>query len=529
MLTHVTIFLCADRFRKASLVVNDGAKSPWTSRRVHHRGRLWGKFLAAALWAGILSTASDALGEDAGRSSAPALNSAAADSSDSAEAYPELRAVISYKIAMSPHAGAHQLDRDIQTAQRRVREASEPRPFLEQLGWLYVAKARQSSDEGFYKLAEHCALALEATEPGNPDALLLRGHVLISLHHFTEAEAIASQLVRQRTLPFDYGLLGDALTEQGRLAEAVAAYQRMVDLRPDLQSYSRVAYMRWLKGDLDGAIDVACLAAGAVSPLDPESASWTLTRLALYYFQAGLVAQAEVARDSALRFTPDYPSALLLKSRMLLDADRVGEAVEPLKRATEINPLPEFQWALADTLRAAGRAEEAAKVESDLARTGAQGDPRTFALFLATRGEQAERAVQLAQRELQARADIFTHDALAWALAAAGRIEEAQAHMERALAEGTEDARLFAHAAVIAARLGRTAEAGSWLVKARALQRCLLPSERQQLSATLAALAMSREARSISPTRTQTTSAGESQVAEASPKTKTKPGETNEN
>ena len=61
--------------------------------------------------------------------------------------------------------------------------------------------------------------------------------------------------------------------------------------------------------------------------------------------------------------------------------------------------------------------------------------------------------------------------------------------MEKALAEGTMDARLFTHAGVLAARLGRTAEAGTWLTKARSLQRMLLPSEHQQLAATLAALA----------------------------------------
>ena len=43
----------------------------------------------------------------------------------------------------------------------------------------------------------------------------------------------------------------------------------MVDLRPDLQSYSRVAYMRWLKGDLDGAIEVARLAAARRQPARP--------------------------------------------------------------------------------------------------------------------------------------------------------------------------------------------------------------------------------------------------------------------
>jgi tetratricopeptide (TPR) repeat protein len=490
--------------------------------RARRKCRRAGKFLAVSLCAVVLPTFSIGLNAEEDRALAVTPNPAIALASESTTTYPELRAAISYKIALSPNGGADQIDHDIQNTQRRVREAPEPSPFLEQLGWLYVAKARASFDPGFYKLAEHCALALEVAAPKSPEALLLRGHVLISFHRFAEAEAIAHELVKERTLAFDYGLLGDALMEQGRLAEAVAAYQRMVDLRPDLQSYSRVAYMRWLKGDLDGAIDVARMAARAASPHDPESGSWSLTRLALYYFQAGSLADAKTACDSALSFSPDYPAALLLRSRTLLDADRVAEAVTLVQRATEINPLPEFQWALTDTLRAAGRAEEAAKVEANLKHTGAQSDPRTFALFLATRGEQTELAVQLAQRELQDRADIFTHDALAWALATAGRPDEAWPHMEKALAESTMDARLFTHAGVITARLGRTAEAEAWLTKARGLQRTLLPSERQQLAATLAALAASREAPFIKPSGTQTTSARENQFAEASPKDKNK-------
>jgi tetratricopeptide (TPR) repeat protein len=484
-------------------MMRDALVSLRAAIRAHRKCRRESKFLAAVLCVMVLPNLAYGLGEEGDRAPAATPDGATALAGKSASTYPELRATISYKIAMSPHGGADRLDRNIQTTQSRVREAPEPRPFLEQLGWLYVAKARASHDPGFYKLAEHCALALELADPKSPEAMLLRGHVLISFHRFAEAEAIAHELVKQRTLPFDYGLLGDASMEQGHLARAVAAYQRMVDLRPDLQSYSRVAYIRWLKGDLNGAIEVAGMAARAASPLDPESASWSLTRLALYYFQAGLLAEAKAACDSALRFSPDYPAALLLRSRMLLAADRAAEAVVPARRAAERNPLPEFQWALADTLRAAGHAADAARVEAILRDTGAQNDPRAFALFLATRGEQTDLAVQLAHRELQNRADIHTHDALAWALAAAGRPDEAWPHMEKALAEGTMDARLFTHAGVLAARLGRTAEAESWLTKANDLQRTLLPSERKQLAETLAALETSRDAPSINPAGTQ--------------------------
>jgi hypothetical protein len=49
------------------------------------------------------------------------------------------------------------------------------------------------------------------------------------------------------------------------------------------------------------------------------------------------------------------------------------------------------------------------------------------------------------------------------------------------LAEGTRDARLFYHAAVIAGKAGRTQDAEIWLTKAAPLMPLLLPSERERL------------------------------------------------
>jgi hypothetical protein len=86
-------------------------------------------------------------------------------------------------------------------------------------------------------------------------------------------------------------------------------------------------------------------------------------------------------------------------------------------------------------------------------------------------------AVDLARREMENRADVFTLDALAWALASTGQIREASTLMTRALAEGTRDGRLFFHASVIAAADGRPADAAQWAREARKLIFTLLPSE----------------------------------------------------
>jgi tetratricopeptide (TPR) repeat protein len=357
----------------------------------------------------------------------------------------------------------------------------EPEIALERLGWLFVAKARESFDPGFYRLAEQCALGLDSRKPGSPEAMLLRGHALQNQHRFKEAEPLARELVRRRGLPFDYGLLGDVLMEQGQLVEATDAYQMMIDLRPDLHSYARGAHLRWLKGDLAGAAQLMHLAASASSPLDPESAAWVHTRLAFYLLQEGASNEADCVCDQALEFQKDYPPALLLRGRIRLAQRNGAKAIEALQVAAKRSPLPEYQWALAEALRQENRVDEAEEVESQLRKTGAANDPRTYALYLATCGNSATTALRLAQQELKQRADVLTYDALAWSLAATGKIEEAQRQMEKALAEGTKDGRLYFHAAVIAAKSGQLENARLWFEKASDYIHMLLPSEQQQL------------------------------------------------
>jgi tetratricopeptide (TPR) repeat protein len=368
-------------------------------------------------------------------------------------------------------------DAEVARLQDRVRQRRAPGLALERLGYRFVARARARDDAWEYFLAEKSAECLDAMQPGTPAALLLRGHVLHQLHRFKEAETIARMLVTRRQFVLDYGLLGDALLDQGRMEEASAAYQKMIDIKPFYQSYVRAAHLRWMKGDVDSAIEVIRLAIDAASPRDRESIAWAWTRLAQYELQRDRLAAAQQAADTALAYQPDYAAALLASGRIRLAAGKTDRSLEPLRRAARLNPLPEYQWALAEALHAGGLRGEAAAIEHELEAKGQAVDPRTFSLYLATRRQQSDRAVQLATRELQKRSDIFTLDALAWALASADRMREAVPLMTRALEHGTQDGRLFLHAAVIASGNGRHTEAARWARKARALHGTLLPSE----------------------------------------------------
>lgn len=382
-------------------------------------------------------------------------------------------------VALAAHEGTSEIDRTIARLQQRASGPVTPAAYLERLGWAYVAKARESFDPGFYKLAEQTALCISSVQPDSQAVLLLHGHVLHNLHRFKAGETVARKLVAERGLWLDYALLGDVLMEQGKLDQALKAYQRMMDGKPGATAYARAAHMRWLKGELEGAIEIMRSAARASG--SKEAGAWIYSRLALYELQAGEFERASDAVQTALGLVPAYPPALLAQGRMLLaESDFVG-AIAVLEKAAMLNPLPEYQWTLIEALEASGHRRQASEVEIGLLERGAIDDRRTHALYLASTGQQIDTALRLAQQELEVRRDVFTLDALAWAFAANGDLREALAYSKLAVAEGTQDARLFYHAGVIAAGLGLHEDAAAWLHKAMSMQQMLLPSEQARL------------------------------------------------
>ena len=382
------------------------------------------------------------------------------------------------------------LDGEIDAQLDRVRavapSVSEPgrraTSELERLGWLFVAQARRTHDSSLYTLAAYSARCMQQIGGDDGGALLLEGHALYSAHRFREAAAIAHRLVTMRTAPFDYGLLGDTLLTQGEITRAAAAYQRMVDLKPNLQSYARAAQIRWLTGDLDGAREFMTMAARAGSERDSETLAWALSELARFELTGADLDVARATADQALTVYPDHAASLLTLGRIELAADRPEQAVDALRVAVQVSSTPEALWLLAEAHRANGDAAAADAAETRMLAKGPLEDPLTTALFLATRQARPELALSLAGREMAVRSDPHTLDAYGWALAANGDIEGAEQHLRQALAHGTIDARLFLHAGIVAAAAGHHADAEAWLALAARHRTGLLPSEQQWLN-----------------------------------------------
>jgi tetratricopeptide (TPR) repeat protein len=78
-------------------------------------------------------------------------------------------------------------------------------------------------------------------------------------------------------------------------------------------------------------------------------------------------------------------------------------------------------------------------------------------------------ALRLALAELKSRKDVYGYDTVAWAEYKNGNYEQAQIYMNQALALGTQDARLYFHAGMLAYALHQDEEAREFLEQALAI------------------------------------------------------------
>ncbi len=383
---------------------------------------------------------------------------------------PDAAVTLDERGALAPVLGDTPTDRSLREVQLAVRQnPGRIRPLL-RLAQLYVRKAREASDPSFYERADDAVTRALRIDPNDLSALQVRGLVLMQDHRFAEARDLATRAIaRDRQQSIFYGLLGDAEMEVGHYPAAETAYQQMVNLRPNLASYSRGSWLRWLIGDPDGAIDLGRHAVEAGSPRVPEELAWTIVQLGNLHFATGDLTAARTNYEAALRVFPNYPSALDARGvvRRAL-GDLVG-AVADARLAVLGSTTTEHLLHLGEAQRAAGQRAEADATFAQAERAGRRSDPRALSLFYANHDREPAAAVELARRELSLRPDeVYSQDALAWALFRQGQLDEAARLIDRARRLGTREARFAFHAGMIA--YGRRAPEAARVLLCEALQ-----------------------------------------------------------
>ncbi len=169
-------------------------------------------------------------------------------------------------------------------------QADEP---IRYLGDALMQRARETGNLSDYQEAKSAFQAALAINPKNSAAMAGMAWVHGSLHEFDASIQWALRAIAlDPQNPDAYGLLGDAAVERGDYDAAFELYQKMLDIRPDLASYSRGAHLLFVTGDILAATALMEKAIAAGSPF-VENIAWCRAELARMHMSTGALVKAE--------------------------------------------------------------------------------------------------------------------------------------------------------------------------------------------------------------------------------------------
>lgn len=362
-------------------------------------------------------------------------------------------------------------DPKVNAAQHLVENSPDSPDSYNQLASAYIHLARESGDFRLNQTAVNAVDQALKIDSENKNAQKLHASLLLTFHRFSDA--LEAGKVLQQKYPQDafvYGVLTDSNVELGNYDAAVESVQKMVDLRPNMESYARVSYVRSLYGDTKGAIQAMTTAANIADPMDKEGRAWCIVHLGNEYFKAGRYKEAESAYDMALKALPDYHFALTGKGLARMANGDYDNAIKFLEQSQNKIPLTETVISLGDVYQKTGNTEKADQqyqlVEVIEKRLNLTDDQRRLALFWADHDMKLDEALAIAEHMHSIQKDVLTCDIYAWCLYKKGRFEEAKTAMAEALRIKDKDARTFYHAGMIEKALNNKKEAKMFLQKA---------------------------------------------------------------
>ena len=328
----------------------------------------------------------------------------------------------------------------------------------------YVQKTRETTDYSYLDRATAILTGIVSEDRTNYEAQRLLIETQLERHLFAQAVESSLWLIKiNPSDPWIWGTLGDACIEIGEYDKAADAYQKMVALRPDLASYNRAAHYRFLVGDVAGAIEIMKKAIEAGSS-SAENVAWCMVDLGNIYYKTGQLPQAKQAFTASLQAFKNYYPGYAGLAKVQADGGEFAFAIDNYKRAQAIAPLPDYAAALYDLYKKAGEDADAAKqlglleMLDKVSRATGETANRNLVLAFADHDMKLDRALELAKGELEFRRDIYSYDALAWALYKNRQYAEAQQYMEKALKLKTPEPMFRVHAEAISDAFQRAAK-----------------------------------------------------------------------
>ncbi len=283
----------------------------------------------------------------------------------------------------------------------------------------------------------------------------------MSQHHFVEG-LNAAQLAKKVNPDnaYVYGLLVDAHVELGNYDSAVVYADKMVSIRPDLTSYSRISYVREIFGDYPGAIKAMKMAVEAGGQGD-EHTEWTRTQLAHLYEKTGDYKTADSLYLQSLSLRPTYAFALAglgriakynkdyasavkyyLQADSMVTDDGIKEELQQVYKITDPNKAKEITESLVDNLIANTKSKDS---EDSI---GHYGDKELAYAYLEL--NKVDKALEHALLEYNRRPNnIDVNETLAWVYYKKGDYKNANTYINVALKTKSKNPILLCRAALI--------------------------------------------------------------------------------
>ena len=318
------------------------------------------------------------------------------------------------------------------------------------LAELFMQEARISGEHGYYYPAALSVISevmtSELKDPIKYRALLDKASILLSLHQFAEAKTVGEQALALNAFSADaYGVLVDANVELGNYGKAVELADKMVSIRPDLRSYSRVSYLREIHGQVNGAIEAMKLAVSAGYP-GMEQTEWARLTLGHLYERYGSLDSAMMQYEMALSARPNYPFAIAAIAN-LYETMGQNEKADSLNDVAK-NLIPEVSFFVheANWEKNRGKSDEVKRMTKVILAMMADDEKAGHKMGLETARvyldllEDPEKALSYAMEEYKVRPDnIDINRMMAEIYYSQGDMTKTQEHLQKALHTGSMD------------------------------------------------------------------------------------------
>ncbi|MDQ6813491.1 MAG: tetratricopeptide repeat protein [Bacteroidota bacterium] len=348
------------------------------------------------------------------------------------------------------------------------------------LAALYIQEARETGNYMYYdKAAMKSVNTILKIDSLNFNALVYKSLIYLSQHHF--AEGLAAAQKARSVNPYNayvYGLMVDGNVEMGNYDSAVAQADKMVSIRPDLTSYSRVSYLREIFGNYKSSIEAMKMAAGAGGQGD-EHTEWTRVQLGNLYEKTGDYKTAEGLYNLSLSMRPDYPYALAGLARVAVAANDTKKAIALYEKADSLINDNSMKEELVDLYRQSGqnkKADEIAKaVIEDLSKDANAGDKDESIGHYADRElayaylkvHNTDKALEHALLEYNRRPEnIDVNETVAWVYYNKGEYDKALPYIKTALKTNSKNPVLLSRAGLIFLKSGEKEMAKTMLQQA---------------------------------------------------------------